>query len=686
MRTCLAAWMLVIVGCLVYSNSFDAPLVFDAQSAIIDNPTIRHLWPLKPLLLPPLPGTTVEGRPLLNLSFALNYAVGGLRPWGYHAVNLAIHLLAGLGLFGIVRRTLVLPQFRDNVGASTTGIALAVALVWVVHPLQTESVTNVVQRAESLVGLLYLLTFYCAVRSFGAEPNGRWSLAAIVTCFLGMAAKEVMVTAPLAILLYDRLFIAMDWRDLWKTRRGFYAGLFSSWALLAALVVLTGSHGKTVGVGFGVSPWDYALTQCGAIIRYLWLSVWPSPLILDYGVIDTPPLASALPAMLILLALLAASVAQLHRRPWIGFVGVCFFLILAPTSSVLPIVTQTLAEHRIYLPLAPLAALAVIGVYLLLEGRRLATPLAVLVVAVLGTVTYVRNRDYRSELAIWEDTVAKWPASWRSQNNLGFVLEAAGRVDDAIVHYQRAIALKPGFADGHYNLGLALDGKGRTDEAIPHYEEALKIRPDYAKAHNNLGYALFQKGRVVEALDHYRKALEIQPDNARALNNMGLALMQQGRIDEAVAHYEKAVAADPAYAKAHNNLANALLQRGRSAEAISHYETALRMNPGQLTAINNLAWVLATHPDGTVRNGARALELTREAARVSGLDTAKNSKVLAAALAESRRFDEAATAAQHALDLASAQNNAPMAAAIRNELACYKSGTPWRDASLAGRR
>ncbi len=185
----------------VYSNSLSGEFVFDDIGAIKDNPTIRNLWPLGPVLSPP-PGTTSGGRPLLNFSFALNYALGGLNVWGYHAVNLAIHLANALLLFGVLRRSFALPALREKFGGGAVGLSFAIALLWAVHPLQTESVTYIVQRAESLVALFYLLVLFCVIRGAGSARPAGWYAGAIAACLLGMSAKEVMVTAPAVVLLY----------------------------------------------------------------------------------------------------------------------------------------------------------------------------------------------------------------------------------------------------------------------------------------------------------------------------------------------------------------------------------------------------------------------------------------------------------------------------------------------------
>ena len=164
-------WMPValVTLCLVaYHNSFTGPFIFDDVRSIRDNPTIRHLWPIGQCLHPPHQhGLTVEGRPLINLSLAINYALGRQKVWGYHALNLAVHILAGLTLLGVVRRTLQQPRLLGCFGRAANGLALTIAILWAVHPLQTESVTYVIQRAESIMGLFYLLTLYCFIRGVG---------------------------------------------------------------------------------------------------------------------------------------------------------------------------------------------------------------------------------------------------------------------------------------------------------------------------------------------------------------------------------------------------------------------------------------------------------------------------------------------------------------------------------------
>jgi tetratricopeptide (TPR) repeat protein len=609
---CLAGGLLVIAAFIAYHNSFSVPFIYDDVTAIPGNSTIRHLWPIGPVLSPPASLTT-SGRPIVNLSLAINHAFGGTDVWGYHALNLAIHVLAALTLFGIARRTLLGPVLRRRFGASALLLAFTAAAIWMLHPLQTESVTYTVQRAESLMGLFYLLTLYCFIRGADAagegleasgqrpdsgslpnsdfqlfSPSALWLPASVFFCFLGMASKEVMVSAPLMVLLYDRTFIAGSFREAWRRHRRIYWGLAASWLLLGYLVASTGgSRNGSAGFDSGVSWWTYALTQLEAIVHYLWLSLWPRSLVFDYGSTVAKQAVEVIPCALIIIALATGTVVALRRWPAIGFAGVWFFFILAPSSSVVPVATETMAEHRMYLPLAAMVVLVVLGIYAL-AGRFGA--FALLAVAVLlGFLTVRRNEDYQSTLSIWNDTAAKWPENPRAHNNLGDALVEAGRKPEALEQYKEAERLKPTDPDYHYNLATALFQLGHTQEALAQFEETLRLVPDYAKAHVNYGLALMKAGQASKAIGQYEEALRLNPRSAITHNNLGIALAQTGQIPEAMAQFEEALRLNPDYAEAHNNLGYAYRQTGQFKDAVEQFGQALRHNPDYAEAHNNLA-------------------------------------------------------------------------------------------------
>jgi tetratricopeptide (TPR) repeat protein len=604
----LAGCGIGLVALAAYWNSFSGTFVLDDTTSILGNTTIRHLWPMGRVLSPPA-HSGVGGRPVTNLSYAINYALGGTMAWGYHVFNLAVHILAGLTLFGLVRRTLLRPALNPRFGNVAMPLAFAVAVLWVLHPLQTSAVTYVAQRAESLMGLWYLLTLYCFVRSqepgarsqeigrqrpesgnsaFSFQPSAFWLFASILSCVLGMATKEVMVTAPLMVLLYDRTFVSGTFREARRRHRWLYVGLASSWMLLGWLMRDLSQRG--VGFGHNVSWWVYALTECRVIVQYLELSIWPHPLVFDYGMNVVQGAAEAAFYALIIAVLAAATVWGLCRRPILGFIGAWIFIILAPTSSVVPVVGQPMAENRMYLPLAALIALVVAGLYTLVGRRSL--PVFVMLAVVFGLLTACRNADYQSQLSLWGDTVAKRPGNARAHDSLGNALLDAGRVKDAIREYTTALRLAPDDPREHYNLAYGLAVAGQPGEAMVRYQEALKLDPNYVEAHNNFGVALAAAGRLEEAVGQYETVLKLQPDNAEAYYNLGRADYQMNRLPQAIEQYEKALQLNPAGVEIHDNLGTALAQMDRLPEAIASYEEALRIDPGYAAAHNNLGLVL----------------------------------------------------------------------------------------------
>jgi tetratricopeptide (TPR) repeat protein len=612
-------WLAAIAICFAivaaYHDSFRGPFVFDDEPAVLDNPTIRQLWPIWRTLAPP-PSMTVSGRPLANLTLAINYAVSGTRPWSYHVFNLEIHVLAALTLFGVVRRTLdragrqgLLPgsgQSKKTApppsmkrGAAppqvpatglravdSTFLALAITLLWALHPLQTEAVTYVVQRVESLMSLLFLLTLYCFIRSVDAPRPRAWKACAIAACFLGAATKEVIALAPILVLLYDRTFVAGSFAAAWRQRWRLHVALASTWVILAAMIASTGwDRNGTSGFDIGIQPSAYWLTQFEAVARYLWLSFWPHPLVFEYGTFWVRQADGALAYAMVVVPLAIATLIALWRRPVLGFLGAWFFGILSPTS-IMPGRIQMIVEHRMYLPVAALLTLAAVGAASRFGRAGLVALLAW--AAALGCLTESRNTVYRDAYSLWSDTVAKRPDNDRAHNNLGNALVDRGAIADAIIEYQTALRLRPEYPEAHSNLGNALLKAGRGAEAIAECQKALQLEPAYAKAHNNLANALLEAGRNQEALVHYHAAIRLKPDDPKNHYNLGNAWLKEGRLRDAIAEYETALRLQPDDAEARYNLANSLLQADRVPEAIAQYLLVLGLKPGYLDAHTNL--------------------------------------------------------------------------------------------------
>jgi tetratricopeptide (TPR) repeat protein len=642
----LERWLpvaIVAAGVLAYANSFPGPFIFDDASSITANPGIYHFWrPWKARLHPT--------RWVADVSFAVNYAATGFTPADFRFTNLLIHLGTGLLLYGIVRRTLRLPRLSPRYGDAASWLAGAVSLVWTVHPLQTESVTYIAQRIEALMGLFYCLVVYCFVRGCTAPRPRHWFDAAIAAAMVGAGTKEVIVTAPVFLLLYDGLCVASSWGEALRARWRVHLALFATIGVFVMLFLMAiAGAAATGGLLFSaVSPWRYALTQPGVVAHYLRLAVVPHPLCLDYRW----PLAESIGPVLVpgvlVGCLLAATLWGLWRRQPLAVLGAAFFLPLAPTSSILPL-PDAAFEHRMYLSLAAVVAAAVLAACAFSRivaerapGWRAVAPWAgALVVAgvavVLTVMTRARNLDYRSDDIMWDDVIRKRPDNYRAYIGLSFALIGQDRYGEAMGVCSNLLRRLRDYASVPAE---------QLEKPIP-YDAGM-----YAQAHNNLAVALLNLERADEAIVHCREALRVAPENRWAHNNLAYALFTQRRYEEAIAHWYEALRLQPENAKAHCFLGLALGERGRHAVAARHFRRALEIQPDLLFARAQLAWLLATCPDPAVRNGLEALRTAEPLPAASEGRSPRAWDILAAACAEAGDFTRAVSLAERALDLA----------------------------------
>jgi protein O-mannosyl-transferase len=594
------ALLLGVLLLAAYANSFRVPFLLDDNDAIAANPTIRSL--VSAWIPPSDSGITTSGRPLLNVSFALNHRWHGTDVTCYHVTNLSIHALGALTLWALVCRTLRRGNFSERVQRHAVPLAWFTATLWALHPLQTESVTYIVQRAESLVGLFYLLTLYTFVRAVETRRTF-WAIGAVAACACGMASKEVMSTAPLVVFLYNRTFVSGSFGEAWRRHRRLHLALAGTWLVLVLCLLQSGGRGSTVGFA-QITAWDYAITQTTAVAGYLWRSVWPANLIFDYGAIVEKDPAAVVPACIVLAALLFATIVLLRRRPVAGFALACFFLILAPTSSIIPVATQTIAEHRVYLPLA-----AFIGAIVLLlhhGSPRYCWPVLGGLLLAAACRTYDRNHDYRSELAIWEDTVKRVPDNVRALNNLGSALYQSGQNEAAIDRFRAALELAPDHLEAQHNLGCAYLDLRRYPEAIASLEAVVKRAPDNPLFHASLGRAMTETQQPEKALAHYQRAHELKPDVAAHAYNLANTLMSLDRMDEAGRLYRRALELDPSDVEVMNNYATWLRRSQRPAEAVALLDEALRLQPNSARLRSNRGTALLMA--GRIADGIRELE------------------------------------------------------------------------------
>lgn len=689
-----------------FGRAIHAQFFYDDEPAFQTNETIRQLWPLSVPLQPPREHP-FSARPLVNLSAAVNYHFGELDPAGYRLVNMALHLLSAMLLFGIVSRTLQLEHFQwlrqaGNVEWTATALAFVVALLWALHPLQTESVCYVTQRTELMFGLFYLATLYCSLRYWLAETgSGRivWLTLAVLACAAGMASKETMVSAPVIVLLFQWTFLSRDLRRISEKSWPLYVGLAFTWLLLI-VVIADSPRQMSAGFNLRVPLVNHWLTQANVVLLYLKLSFWPWPLFIYYDMGYVRSVGEALPGLIVVGALGVGTLVALWRGWGVGFLGAWFFVILSPTSIV-PIISEIAAERRMYLPLAAIVVLVVVGGYWLawkllarahVAGRKAAGALATAVLiaavglsAVLAAVSYHRLAVYQTEVMLWRDLLARQPESDLVRLSLAYALSNADRHEEAAEYYAEAVKMNPGSPYFLYMSSKNLRALGRYDEAAAQLEKALKLSPQFPEALCDLGLVLEESGHAQEAAEQFALAVKQKPIDRPYLAPYARSLKAVGNYTEAVAEFEKALRLQPDNAALRSDYADALRLSGHDAEAVRQFRQALEWDPNLRDAHFNLALaykalgrqgeaidqfkaLLKRFPDDAAGHAALGQELLEAAKYESALaeleaavrlapDSAQSQFHLADACDAVGRSDEALAHARKALALAQTEND-----------------------------
>jgi protein O-mannosyl-transferase len=689
----LAAVLLVVPIGATYFHSLQVPFIFDDVVGVEKNESLYSLWPLIGSInhrgpLNPAPDTPLSGRPLVSLSFALNHAIGGDSPATYHALNVLIHFLSAMLLWAIVKRTLRLPYFKNQYEPSASWLALATALIWALHPLQSEAIVYITQRTELMMAMFYLATLYCSLRYWSSLPlpsgEGRgegffssptlratWLSLAFCACLCGMASKEVMVSAPIMMLLFDRTFVSGSLAKALRRSWPLYAALASTWLLLLALNIST-PRGITAGFGHGPPLITWWMTQSQMLLMYFKLVVWPWPLLIHYQLPYLETFGSAWPYVLPVVLLGLATLVLLWRNEPLGYLGFWVFAILAPTSLV-PVLTEMGAERRMYLPLAAFVSWFVVAGHVLVrklikfiipnssEPHNAIVPLSLClapllgVSLILGLFSSIRVSAYLDELSLWDDVLHFQPENYVAHIGRGLLLAQSGRKSEAVDEIQMAARAKPDHPVALNNLGLAFKKTGQDEQAIESLQSALKLEPDYKEALLNLAGTLADIGRFPEAIENLRHALRLHPEDAVAHNNLANTLARAGRPAEAIVEFQAALALNDDDSHVHSNMASALTQIGRFQEAIDHCHKALRLCPDCFDAHHNLGTALL-HAG---RFPEAVAELRAAVAVNPDEPTALNT--LGAALLQVGAYQEAAEQIRHALrirpDYAVAHNN-----------------------------
>lgn len=582
----LLAILLVLLAFVAYKPVFRAGFIWDDDDHLTANPTmtaphgLRMIWSSL---------TYSRYYPLTLTTFWAERQLWGLNSGPFHMVNVAFHAANGILIFLILRR-LRLP-----------GAWLAAA-VWVLHPVNVESVAWVTELKNTQSGLFFFLSVFCFLR-FDGERNNHWYVAAVVCGLAAMLSKPSTVVLPLVLLL-------CAWWKHGKWQRGDVIRIIPFFGLALAMSALTVIEQRGHVLRAGATAWRLApaerLLIAGKAVWFYALKVlWPVPLTFVYPrwQVSSGSILAGLPLM----GLIVVGWILWRRRsePWYQAVwfGCAFFV-----AALLPVLGffdvfyfrySFVADHFQYLACVGLMTLVASGGTILCErkgrlAQQVGTVAAVLLLLVLGMLTWRQTHIYHDAETLWRDTIAKNPQCWMAHNNLGTVLFESGRATEAIAECSDAVRLKPDDSEPHFNLGHILASVGRVQEAITNYQEILRINPNSADSYNDLGNALLQLGKFQEAITDFVQALRIKPDFAQAQNNLGSAFARTGNLPEAIVHFQEALRIKPDYPNAHYNLGNALEEAGRVEEAAAQFQEALRLNPGFTQAKLKLARLQST--------------------------------------------------------------------------------------------
>jgi Flp pilus assembly protein TadD len=525
-------------------------------------------------------GHSANWHPLTWLSHMLDATLFGANAGGYHVTSVLLHLASTLLLFAVLRAATG-ALWRSGV----------VAALFAVHPAHVESVAWIAERKDVLSAFFFMLALHAYVRHTRTPRLG--SYVALVGWFaLGLLSKPMVVTLPFVLLLLDvwplRRRETRSWPALVREKLPLFALALAS----SIVTFVVQSRGDAV-YGLDERPLGARVAEAlGAYVTYLRVLVWPARLAVVY---PYPPAASLW--RLALIAVLLAgitSIAVRYRksRPYMLMGWLWYLGMLVPVIGLVPIGSQATADRYTYLPFIGLFILVVwAGADVIANwagGRSVLVAASVIAIGGCAVTARLQVQHWADSETLWRHALAVTEGNWRAHSNLGNALSESGRVPEAIVEYNEALALRPSFAEAHNNLANALASQGRRADAIGHYREAVRLRPADPLAHNGLGSVLEDAGRLDEAIAQYKEALRLDPDFAEAHNNLGAVLGRQGRLDEAAAEMRLALQLRPANPDIHYNLALMLRRQGREEDAVSHLHEALRLDPDHTAARDQL--------------------------------------------------------------------------------------------------
>jgi Flp pilus assembly protein TadD/uncharacterized membrane protein len=597
--------ILALAVALLYQNTLHGPFVFDDFRHISENPHMR----MNRLSVAELVEAGFQSpnprRAVANISFAINHFIHGDTTFGYHLVNLLLHLATGIVLYFFTTTTLELATVRKE-DLPVKAIAFFAALIWIVHPVQTQPVNYIVQRMTVMAAFFYLCALLSYAKARTAEhPMQRRYLfvAAGVAGILAIGSKEIALSLPFFIGLYEWYFF-QDLRRTWLKKRAFYIVLLLA-LLISALLLITQSHSRVIQ--FLLKGWseheftlsERLLSQFRVVVYYISLLLWPNPqrLHLDYDFAPSHSIVSpltTLPAVMLVAGLLVLAVVRAPKNRVLSFAILWFLGNLVIESSILPL--ALVYEHRLYLPSMFVCVAGTVAAYHWIAARRISGVLLCLVAVLFSYWTVQRNTVWQDAVSIWKDNVSKAPQKARGYHNLGRAYAVEGQFAEAIHNYHATLIIDPEHPGAFYGLGVVMRRQNRYEEAEVYLRKAIELIPNDPTVYNEMGVVLMQQKKLEAAVAHLFTAVELEPLYETAHNNLGVALARQGRLPEAFRHLQTALNLDPEYADAYSNVGLLLLSTGQNRKAALFFRKALQFDPQHDRARKNLKKLEAHRP------------------------------------------------------------------------------------------
>ncbi len=588
-----SAFLIVVVTLLVYSNTFRVPFQLDDIIQISENGTIKHISNFGELSM----WTSLGQRPVSMLTVAINYYFSGETVIGYHVFNLSIHLITGWIVYLLLLELLSLPSlasYKKAVG-NKHYFALAGALLFLVHPMQTQAVTYIIQRMSVLAALFYLLSVYWYIKARMSHINKGLAgkslflyFLTFVSFILALLSKQNAATLPLALVLTEFYFI--------RDKEGL---IYKKYLILCCSAIAGIVFAGVMIVGLprdaeDISRSTYLITEFNVITRYILMLFVPIGQNVDHEIIPSVSLfgVKEMASLALILGLLYLGYYMFNKNRLVSFGIFWFFITLSVESTVIPI-TDYMFEHRVYLPsfgffIALIAALFYLPDFGIGKRRM---PAAILLLMLLtipyGVAAYMRNSVWKTELSLWTDSIKKSPNKCRPYYNRGTVLLNENKYGKALNDLNRAIEIDPTYAEAYSNRGFIFSKQGEYDKAVNDFNKVIQLRSGFLNVYFNRGTALMNEGKYTEAISDFTKAIQLKPGDAHAYNNRGFVFSQTGEYAKAINDFNKALALNPTYSKAYSARGYVFARLDKLDNALTDFTKAIEFDATNSEAYKN---------------------------------------------------------------------------------------------------